>query len=149
MDETYEPFVDAAYWDYLTDIADHEWSSSPSAVGPVDDGTTCDVTDPENWGDLDPAEPCGGYFPIIYFNQSVNISGNGVGQGILLVDGDLMISGNVNYVGIIIVKGEFDTFGTVNIYGGVIAYSTGNFASCHSSPSFAASKMLRKAAYSD
>jgi hypothetical protein len=128
IDETYEPFEDAAYWDYLRDIADHELSAEPSPVGPVDDGTTCDVTVPGNWGDPgSPNAPCGGYFPIIFFDQSVTLASNSFGQGILLVDGDLNMGGVVTYYGIVIVRGQLNVSGTVQINGALIAYSTGNF----------------------
>lgn len=124
VDETLEPFYEPEYWDYLIDIADHVWSTSPPSFGPSYVGGECDIDDPQNWGEIDdPTDPCGEYFPIIYFNTSVTLSGTGEGQGIMLVDGDLDWGGFGRYVGIVIVKGAFTSGGSPVITGALIAES--------------------------
>jgi cytoskeletal protein CcmA (bactofilin family) len=86
---------------------------------------TCAVNENLNWGDIDrtgvtpPA--CDGYFPVIYAQGNLNINGN-VGQGILLVEGDLNIQGNFKFMGAVIVKGGLKMAGTGNhITGAVMA----------------------------
>jgi hypothetical protein len=83
----------------------------------------CDLSDISNWGDpQNPTAPCGGYFPIIYINGSARMQSGGIGQGILLVEGDLDLRGGFEFYGVIIVQGELSTQGAGNrIYGGVMA----------------------------
>ncbi len=83
----------------------------------------CNTSDPYNWGDpLNPTAPCGSYFPIIYVAGSARMQSGGVGQGILLVEGDLDLRGNFAFYGIVIVQGSFATQGSGNrIIGGVSA----------------------------
>jgi hypothetical protein len=78
---------------------------------------------PTNWGNpLNPGAACGDYFPLIYVGGTALIQSGGVGQGILLIDGDLDLRGNFVFHGIIIVQGNFETQGSGNrVYGGVMA----------------------------
>jgi len=84
---------------------------------------TCDTGHATNWGDpLNPIGPCGGYFPIIHIAGNARIQSGAVGQGILLVDGDLDLRGNFTFHGIVIVQGALGTQGSGNrILGGVWA----------------------------
>ena len=124
VDETFEPFYDATYWDYLIDIADHELSGSPSVPSPSYVGSACDYSDSDNWGEIDdPSDACGDYFPLIYIDTDVSITGGMEGQGILLVDGDLTWNGSGRYNGIVIVRGAFTAGGTPAITGALIAES--------------------------
>jgi hypothetical protein len=85
----------------------------------------CNYADNLNWGDpLNPSSACGGYFPIIYVNATMRVQSGGtsVGQGILLVEGDLDLRGAFVFHGIIIVQGRFQTQGSGHrIMGGVLA----------------------------
>lgn len=77
-----------------------------------------------NWGNpLNPNGACGDYFPIVHIQSPVGlIQSGGMGQGILLVDGDLDLRGNFVYHGIVIVQGNFETQGSGNrVLGGVMA----------------------------
>ena len=66
--------------------------------------------------------PCWDYFPVIHITGNANVQSGGVGQGVLLVDGDLDLRGNFVFYGIIIVQGSLDTQGSGNrVYGGVMA----------------------------
>ena len=78
---------------------------------------------PTNWGDpLNPDAACGDYFPMIHVAGNALIQSGGVGQGILLIEGDADIRGNFIFHGIIIVQGNFETQGTGNhVYGSVLA----------------------------
>lgn len=67
---------------------------------------------PGNWGDPDhrmPAVggyPCGDYFPVISFDgPELRLTG-AVGQGILLVNGDLRIGPGVSFYGVVLVRGR-------------------------------------------
>jgi hypothetical protein len=88
-------------------MADKTISGSVGGLGPTTDpGPVCRTTDASNWGDpLDPGGPCGNYFPIIHAPGDVTLTG-GVGQGILLVEGDLTVAGPVSFYGAVMVKGS-------------------------------------------
>ncbi len=79
----------------------------------------CKTTDEQNWGDAsNPSSECGSYFPLIYAQGDLTISG-GNGQGILLVEGDLRINNSVKFYGIVLVQGRvIATDGT--IYGALM-----------------------------
>ena len=111
-------------WDELTALANK--TLSPGTINntaPVSVGSVCSTDVATNWGDpLDPTAPCGNYFPIIHVPGTVKIQSGGIGQGILLVDGDLDLRGNFVFYGIVIVQGNFETQGSGNrVYGGVLA----------------------------
>lgn len=87
----------------------------------------CDTSQPSNWGDPNRATPagtCESYFPVIYAAGDLSLS-NGVGQGILLVEGNLAITGQFTWYGPVIIRGSLTTSGTgMHIVGGIMA---GNF----------------------
>lgn len=92
-------------------------------IGPMtkDDGS-CDIAQMLNWGDpLNPGAACGQYFPFIWAEGPLTLS-TGIGQGVLVVNGNLNISGNFEFYGPVIVKGVIRTTGTGNkLNGGVIS----------------------------
>jgi hypothetical protein len=85
----------------------------------------CDGTNTLNWGEplAAPAAgvvtACQNYFPIIYSPGSMVVN-TGRGQGILLVGGDLNIQGNFIFDGIVIVLGSLQTAGTGNKVTGAV-----------------------------
>ena len=90
-------------------------------------GGSCNTSVMTNWGDPNRATPagkCEDYFPIIYFagnGTTIHISG-GTGQGILLVDGDLIVDGGFEWYGPVIARGHVTTQGTGGHFnGGVMA----------------------------
>lgn len=76
-----------------------------------------------NWGDpLNPGAVCGSYFPIIYAPGNLKLNSDASGQGILLVEGDLVLTGGYSFYGPVFVKGMFTTTGTGgHVIGGAIA----------------------------
>jgi hypothetical protein len=94
-------------------------SMTPSVVGGV-----CNTALLTNWGDANrntPAGKCESYFPVIHALGNIHITG-GVGQGILLVDGDLQMSGSAWFVGVVIVRGTLRTSGSgAGVFGVVMA----------------------------
>ena len=78
---------------------------------------------PSNWGNPEnPGAACFEWFPLIHITGDANVQSGGVGQGILLVDGDLELRGFFVFYGIIIVQGSVNTQGSGNrVYGGVMA----------------------------
>jgi hypothetical protein len=79
-----------------------------------------------NWGDParpdplpDPPPPCMSYFPVIHAQGDLTIQ-TGVGQGVLIVEGDLRLTGNMLFYGIVIVRGSLFTAGTGNHIGGAV-----------------------------
>jgi hypothetical protein len=122
-DETFREFGELD-WDELTSLANKKLTpGNINTTGPVTVGSVCSTDNPLNWGDpLDPTAPCGNYFPIIHIPGSAKIQSGGVGQGILLVDGNLDLRGNFVFFGIVIVQGSISTQGSGNrVYGGVLA----------------------------
>lgn len=117
---TYDDLVAMAQWHRPAD-AD---MSVTGAMPTTDANGACETSNPDNWGDPEnPSNPCGSWFPITHFAGDATINGD-VGQGILLVDGNLKMQGNVVFYGIIIVQGRIELRGTgqgIKIYGGVLA----------------------------
>jgi Tfp pilus assembly protein PilX len=86
----------------------------------------CDTSVQNNWGaPTNKNSPCFTYFPIIYHYGDLSISGNGEGQGILLVEGNLNVQGTIDFYGPVIATGGVNIRGTgsddVKFYGGVLA----------------------------
>ena len=125
-DSTFTKFGDLE-WDKLTDLANITLSGGTiNNMGP--DSTAAGVCRegpafPSNWGNPEnPMAACWDYFPVIHITGNANIQSGGVGQGVLLVDGDLDLRGNFVFYGIIIVQGSLNTQGSGNrVYGGVMA----------------------------
>jgi hypothetical protein len=113
-------------WNTLTANADITIAGGTygSAIGPVGTATTCDKSGSWNWGE--PKRPgiagCHGYWPIIYASGSLHLNGNGYGQGILLVNGDLKINGSFEFYGLVVVRDDVDKGnGTAKIHGALFA----------------------------
>ena len=111
-DDTFFSFGDLD-WATLTSVATKTgFTLNNPRVEPSFNGDgSCNTGVVENWGDpLDPGSTCAGYFPIIYApgNLILNV---GVGQGILLVEGDLSVQGRFEFYGIVIVRGSMKTQG--------------------------------------
>ena len=114
-------------WNTLTSNADITLPGGVygSDILPVGTLTTCDKSGNFNWGE--PLRPgmvigCYNYFPIIYASGSIHLNGNGYGQGILLVNGDLEVNGTFEFYGIVIVRDDIAKGnGTMKIHGAVFA----------------------------
>ena len=114
-------------WNTLTANADITLAGGVygADIFPVGTATTCDKSGKFNWGE--PMRPgavvgCYNYFPIIYAAGSIHLNGDGYGQGILLVNGDLEINGMFEFFGIIIVRDDvLKGNGTAKIHGAVFA----------------------------
>jgi len=98
-----------------------------AGIGPsLAAGGTCATSDSTNWGEPNggagAVTACQSYFPIIYVRGSADIQGNGRGQGILIVDGDLKINGNFTWLGLILVRDDVNKGnGNASITGAVMA----------------------------
>jgi len=131
VDETFTQFGDMD-WAELIALAQLEGKNVSSLgstinnTGPSSTGGVCNESVLTNWGDPNPANACGSYFPLIYHGgPSLRIQSGGVGQGILLVDGTLDLRGSFEFHGIIIVQGTFETQGTGNKITGAVMASNG------------------------
>ncbi len=124
-DSTYSQFGDVS-WQQLTAMAGRTIPAGSvlSGMAPAYNGTQCDMTVSSNWGDplrTDGKGYCAGYYPIIYAQGDLHLTG-GVGQGILLVNGNLTVTGGFQFFGPVIVKGNLQTSGTGGHFnGGVLA----------------------------
>jgi len=125
---TYFNFGNGITWATLTAAA--TISMPASSVGSTPDPSTtagggCRTGDSMNWGDPfrnTPAGACETYFPIVYISDttgSTHITG-GVGQGVLLVDGDLTVDGGFQWFGPVIVRGHLSTQGTGGHFNGAV-----------------------------
>jgi hypothetical protein len=87
----------------------------------------CNVADQNNWGEPDRTagyvKACSTYFPIIYASGAqLQMSGGARGQGLLLIEGDLVITGGFEFSGLIVAKGGIKIAGTGNkITGALLA----------------------------
>lgn len=96
-----------------------------NGIQPVGTSTSCTAGN-TNWGEPNrgggSVQGCYGHFPIIYSETSLHINGNGRGQGILIVNGDLKLNGNFDFYGVVIVRDNVDKGnGTATIHGAVYA----------------------------
>jgi hypothetical protein len=125
---TFFTYGSDANWSTLTAAANLTFTGSPTINGVAPsysaDGS-CNTLNTNNWGDPNRATPsgaCEGYFPIIYFQgngNTVHITG-GTGQGILLVDGDLIVDGGFVWFGPVIARGHVATQGTGGHFNGAV-----------------------------
>ena len=79
----------------------------------------CNIGDQNNWGEPDRTagyvKACSTYFPIIYASGSqLQMSGGSRGQGLLLIEGDLVITGGFEFSGLIVAKGGIKISGNGN-----------------------------------
>lgn len=109
-DSTFTKFGEVL-WADLTAMATLTIPGGNYTTQPRFNGALCDKTDVLNWGDgLNPASACGNYFPIIHLTGNTTLN-TVQGQGILLVDGDLMVQGSYEFFGITIIQGDLKTAG--------------------------------------
>ncbi len=111
-------------WAQLVALADKTLpGGNVGSIAPVSASGTCDTAAPFNWGNPShPAAPCGSYFPIVHVAGDARMTGGGLGQGILLVDGNLEIVSPFGFFGIVVVRGRIDTQANVGqFYGHVRA----------------------------
>jgi hypothetical protein len=122
----YTRFGGLTYWQ-LAATATFDIAPGAIAPGPAVNAGACVTSTPTNWGDgMNPTAPCGNFFPTVHINggpTSTTTLASGQGQGILLVDGDLVVSGTWTYYGVLIVRGTFKTtgVGAPKVYGTVLA----------------------------
>lgn len=128
QDATYFNYGNGITWATLTAAATISMPSSAVGNRPLPTTTAgggCQTGNAMNWGDPyrnTPAGACETYFPIVYISDSTattNISG-GYGQGVLLVDGDLVVNGGFEWYGPVIVKGHLSTQGTGGHFNGAV-----------------------------
>jgi hypothetical protein len=103
---TYSAWGDEA-WRTLVAHADIVLAGGSAAPRPAVSGSRCDVHDSRNWGDPRRTTPCGDYYPIIVASSSLRV-GPGIGQGVLLVDGDLELDG-LEFHGLIVARDDLST----------------------------------------
>jgi hypothetical protein len=122
VSDDFTQFGDVSYWD-MARMADKKFVGDqvlPTIQPSISDGA-CSTQVRTNWGDpLDPDGPCWDYLPIIHIAGQAHFSGTGYGQGILLIDGDLVVSGTFDFYGVVIVLGEADFRGTTDLHGGLL-----------------------------
>jgi hypothetical protein len=88
----------------------------PSVVTPAPSvaSGSCLTSDPSNWGDPDRTTPpgaCEGFFPVLHAAGDLHLAG-GVGQGVLLVGGNLTVSGGARFAGLVITRGAVHSTGS-------------------------------------
>jgi hypothetical protein len=123
-DETYFQYGNTT-WDDLKAFARTIAGGTYSQINPsYNADASCNTASAQNWGDPikgGGATACENYYPIIYVSGDMHITG-GVGQGVLLVEGDLDVQGGFEFYGPVIVKGALQTQGTGGHFnGGVMA----------------------------
>ena len=98
-------------------------SSALTGLAPAVVAGRCEQGDPRNWGDPARSGACGSYLPVVHAAGDLSVGG-GVGQGVLIVDGDLQIGGAFAFAGLIVVAGQLSVAGDgASVVGGVVAGS--------------------------
>ena len=125
-----EAGADSTYLDVIARLAPAADQTLPDGrvadgLAPVVSAAGCDRTVASNWGaPLDPASPCGSYWPVIHATGGLQLRG-GSGQGILIVDGDLELSDGAVWHGLIVVRGALVVQGSgTSVVGAVLAGGT-------------------------
>jgi hypothetical protein len=103
---------------HLEDLMDMAQVSLPggtyTGMEPNTDPGYCDKDDQMNWGAPDdPTNDCHLYWPIVHSDGDLHLS-SGVGQGILIVEGDLVLTGDFEFKGLVFVYGSLRASGTGN-----------------------------------
>jgi hypothetical protein len=116
-------------WNDLVSMATNVYTTSanpnptPTLTGSP---AVCNTADANNWGaPTQNTHECFNHFPIIYAPGDMHISANSVGQGIMLVAGNLSVQSQFEFYGPIIVLGTIDFQGGAEIHGSVLAYGGG------------------------
>lgn len=96
----------------------------------------CDTASPSNWGDPSGATACATWLPIIHAPGDLGVVG-GVGQGVLIVDGDLELSGGFEFTGGVMVGGTMTIgSGGARVSGGVRAGAVVDASGASRPPAF-------------
>lgn len=91
-----------------------------NGIAPAETGGVCDKSLQLNWGDpKNPSGACHLYWPIIYVPGDLDLQ-TGVGQGILIVDGNLKVAGDVEFSGLVFVYGGLQMAGSGNHFSGSV-----------------------------
>ena len=119
------PLVNApAARDSLTYVnpGDRTWSAlaagadvvvAPNAIitpAPSFSSGACQAGVVTNWGDPGGGSACASYYPVIWAQGDVTING-GVGQGILIADGDVRLASGASFSGLVIARDDIVTLG--------------------------------------
>jgi hypothetical protein len=93
-------------WSALVGVANTSLTVRVTGASPPASGEECDTTLPQNWGEPNRSSggPCTGYYPVIHAPSDLVIDG-GRGQGVLVVEGNLMIQGGFEFTGVVLVRG--------------------------------------------
>jgi hypothetical protein len=149
-------------YDQLAAMADKRYYGNTTITGaaPVASDGVCARQILNNWGSpVDQTHPCWDYFPIIHQQGGpgtrLKLASNSIGQGILLVDGDLELQGGSTFYGIVIVRGTLLTTGTGgHINGTALVFSGGelldnSFSGGNSTLQFSSCAAHRAALFSE
>lgn len=146
-------------WDEITSMATVTAPTSsdvtPYKVFPTLAGGVCDKSNPKNWGEpwsgFGTVPECRDYFPIIRVNGNLALNGER-GQGVLIVEGDLLVQGKFEFYGPVLVKGKVVAQGgganVPHFFGGIIARNltgTGNNRFAGNAKAFFSSCSILKA----
>jgi hypothetical protein len=114
-------------WLSLTAQATITMPAPGSAVQiyPDSTGGVCNASNNLNWGDPRRGTPpgiCESYFPIVYISDTAGVThiSGGMGQGVLLIDGDLLVDGGFQWYGPVIARGHVATQGTGGHFNGAV-----------------------------
>ncbi len=125
---TYVKFGDET-WNTLTSAPNVSLAggSYGSAIGPTVTAGSCAKENLFNWGEPNRSgtglvPECYNYFPIIYVAGDLALNGNGRGQGILLINGNLQINGTFDWTGLIVTAGKIlKGNGSATVTGAIMA----------------------------
>jgi hypothetical protein len=117
-------------WNDLVSMATNVYTGGSANPNPTPTTTgspaVCNTSDVNNWGaPTQNTHVCFNHFPIIYTPGDMHISATSVGQGIMLVAGDLDVQSQFEFYGPIIVMGSINFQGGAEIHGSVMAYGGG------------------------
>ncbi len=118
-DSTFSVFGDID-WMELAAYADTLQPGTYSGIDPVFDGSgNCNTSIQTNWGDPTNVSDCTDYFRLMFVPGNLKLTGN-IGQGMLLIQGNLEVSGGFEFYGVVIVRGRLSSTGTGGHFNGAV-----------------------------
>lgn len=103
-------------------LADHSMPGAIVTPRPSVLASRCVTLDPVNWGDPAGITACAEHRPLIHVDGDLHISG-GIGQGFLVIDGNVRIDGHARFDGAILATGNA-TIGDAVITGSIRSLGT-------------------------
>ncbi|HUG00705.1 MAG TPA: hypothetical protein VML95_02455 [Longimicrobiales bacterium] len=115
-------FSPSGVWEFLGQPADRLESGVVTPAPRSTADGTCDRSAAANWGSPASGHACSSYAPVIRAPSDLRVDG-GVGQGVLLADGDVEFTSTTEFRGVVIARGDVLVRHGALVRGAIVATS--------------------------